>query len=465
MKSMVRGLLVWLSLALLMGMQTGWADETVRATGSCWLNGLSEEAALEIAKSEAKRRALEQAGRTAVMQHTATGNMALVADAVVTQTTGIFKRLDWGRSWQDGGKVFVELTAVVASEQLRADFMAIEAALKQKGLPRVGVLVSTRITDQKGSDLSASLPYSALGESIGSGIKSYFMSVTPEMNLVYRSADGRSNAAGLARKFNAAAAADRNVNLSHEELKAAAGRGDLRAEVEAQALARELGADLVIAGEVEMSVNARDLRGIPAVSLTVTPRLQVVDAHSGKTLALDQQSFSLGPVATAQAQNSLQTALHEIGKREGAELIGQLVRHWCRARTQVQLLVRGTTQSQLSALRTRLGDAGGEQNFVVRSLRDGVATVDYFSELPPEQLAALIDGMSPALFRVESMPEGRLQLVPAGFPDSIGLSGKRLAAVCVIAVLMVVLGIAIFVLLRKRAAPAGIREGDAHEHS
>lgn len=400
--------LVWMVAGILLAScpSGAGADETVTVVGSSWLQGLSDDAAAEIAKSEAKRRALERAGRTSVMQHTSTRNAALLSDAVVTQSEGVFTRLQWGRIWKEQGKIFVELTATVSSDRLRGDFMAIDAALKQKGLPRIGLVIPTKVLGHTEGGAPA---LTAFSEGVQSGIKSYFMSTTPEMNIVFRDAATGENAVGHARLFNPASHGDLSGNIAHEEIRLKDGE---QATQQAAALSRELGVDLVVVGEIVLQPVMDTVRGQRVMMLTVTPRLQAVDAASGKTLALNHHSYTLGPVAASRAQQELSNSLVQIGQREGAALLGQLVRHWCTSRSMVKLILRDATPQMVEQFRLQLEAIGGEQNFQLRSLRNGIAHVDFFTDLPPQRLSGILGGMKSAQFLVEDMPEGMMILSP-----------------------------------------------------
>ena len=408
-------ILLFLLAGLLFFAGEGWAkSKRVKVVGSAWLDGITEETALLLAKSEAKRRALEYAGRTAVASNTKVEDMMLVSDVVLTQTTGIITSMRWGKKWVENGKLNIELIAEIAAEKLDADFMAIEAALRDKGLPRIGMIISTEVSRLKGEpderDLSVQPPYSYYEDALISGVKLYFMKITPDMDIKYLDPDEKFLGMRLGEIYQVSSG-----NYSRQGKYSRKQR-----EQAAVDLSRELGLDMIVIGVVRIVVDEKFISGVEASSFNISPHLEIIQAGNNKTLALIDESFDTKPAFRAGAQKKLMRSLKRLGLREGRALMGQLIRHWCTNRGRVMLIVEGADQQILDRLKQDLKKLGGEQNVIVRSLHDGIGRIEFFSDIKRDELLNYLEELPDLEITVKSILEQEVYIKIDGVKETEG---------------------------------------------
>ncbi len=378
---------------------------TVTVVGSSWLNGLTTEAALILAKSEAKRRALERAGKNYISSSTETRNMLLVSDVVMTRSIGVLTNVKWGESWIKDGKIFVEMTADILTENFNADFMAIEKTLREVGMPRVGILICAEIGGTGNTELPNVKPYTFFREAFLGGLQLYFMKITPEMDIKYLSEDRKYDGGNLARLFNASARdkAGESSRLEIELKSGAENDSELKAII---AAGNEYGVDIIVVGNLRIVVEKRKLSGVDTVSYTFAPHVEVIQTSNNKTLAVIEESFTTEPLPVQGEHNEIMKSIKRIGLRIGRALMGQMLVHWSNNSYSMHIVLKEADYEKVGKLESALSKAGGEQRFVLRSMSSGIAHIDFYSDMTRDELQKYLSEQAEVDVDIESILEG-----------------------------------------------------------
>lgn len=479
-----------LLFVLLLADQASAGDVVVRVKGGAYLQGTTEDTALKQAREEAERRAVEEGGRTVLASQTQSYNMRLVQDVILAETTGIITQRVWGRSWKEDGKLWVELTATVSNEKVRADYLFIDAALKSKGYPSIGIAIdrevklTTEVRLETDIDLarertvtattgeadaagvivapgavalgageaqSASLSKreevtgsvnqalkveeketplnSALSEAFFDGIREYFQTVAPEMDVRHGALYEKAKEAkvrDLVRGGNSAAAAQ---------------------------LGEDLGVDLVITGRVAIREHLRPVQvgGYvrPFRVFEVFPRVDVVESQTGRSYAARNEAFVTPPVMT---EAELAQTLRMAGQRLGAYMLGQLLRQWCRSSGRVELLLSGVARAQLDSIEAHLRRTlDDDLSFTVKKLLEGEATVNVHSALSAPALAGALESVPELSITVTGMRESRIMAKVQGSRGVMASLGGREILIGGILAAMALILVAIAGLLVMKA--------------
>jgi len=353
----------------------------VKVVGSAYIEGLPESVALEEAREAAKRRAVEKGGRTLVQANTQVKNFELISDILLTQSQGVIKEMRWGKQWTEGRQIFIELTAVVKAANFESDVMAIEAILRNRGLPRIAMVVQEDVGTGLGKGACAA------------EIEDYF--VQKGLRMMDEEAVQRAMARESEDLFD-------------------------RPEM-AQALARRLGVDIVVVGKVRAKPGpVEELYGIKTISHTLEHQFTVVDQHLGVKLATKRESFKTRACPESEAEKSLLAALESVGKNLGPRLLAQMLVAWTKSQFSIEIFFANATQSALNALQADLRTMGGQQTWVVRSLRSGQAVVDFHSQLPMDAIAAHLEAQKAVPLRITDRLESKLVCEIIGTPSASG---------------------------------------------
>ncbi|MEL6340410.1 MAG: hypothetical protein AAFP04_07365 [Myxococcota bacterium] len=125
------------ALVAMILLQSGsaWASfKTVTVQGA----GMDEPAAVR----SALRKAIEEAGGVKITSASQMENYQLVLDTVIATSTGTVKSYDVLKRSRSGGLTQVQVKAVVSDENLFDDFETVRVAVRQKGAPKVLVMIA-----------------------------------------------------------------------------------------------------------------------------------------------------------------------------------------------------------------------------------------------------------------------------------------------------------------------------------
>ncbi len=383
---------------------SAYAGEKYKVIGSSYIGDMTQDTVLSLAKSEAERRAIEQAVKTVIGKNSKRDNVMILTDVVLSQNNGIIISEKWGKKWEKGGKLYIELTAEVEKNGLNEKYTAIEAALRANDLPRTGVIIKTNVVDINGTDLTETTPFSFYQEAFATGIKLYFTKLTPDMDIKFINADNSMDGEDYGKLFNKSAANnDQPHNMVFDELEVSA-ISEEDYEV-ALAVTRELGIDIAIVGTVNIVANIRDTQGIDVASFNISPHIEVIKTANSKLLAITEDSFTTKLSPVVKSQRLMIKSLKRLGLREGRTLMGQLVKHWVDNRYSCELIVKNASQRSITSLKHALDNLGGEQDFVVRSLRTGLAHIDFYSEFKICEVSEYLGKQTKVELDIESITE------------------------------------------------------------
>lgn len=133
------------------------ATKRVSAMGEAPVVDGDTARAIENAKRQARRNAIEQGAGVAVASRSIVRNFTLVADEIVSAASGVLLDEEWGKPEVAGGVAKVSLTATVAREAMED---AVCTAIKANHDPRIALV----FVERHGS---VDTPYSAQGAGRG----------------------------------------------------------------------------------------------------------------------------------------------------------------------------------------------------------------------------------------------------------------------------------------------------------
>ncbi len=352
-------------------------EKTVTVEGYVYSNGMPVSTVMvDLARDQARRRAIEMGGETVIERQTGVENFELVKDVILTDTRGLLKSQEWikyknGKDYQEkDGRLFVKLKAVVKIGRIESDIPAITELLAQKGNPRLAVLVR----QETGTGIDAGL-------------------VAGEINSIL-----------IDRRFNV---------MDYETAMEAIGReADVMFDTPEKAalLAQRLPVDFIIVGDVKAeSAEPFEEGGEELHRHNVSIRFSIIDKHLGRLVGVVQRSFYTKSALPASAGKRLQDALAATGKNVAEEVLTLLLNYFGYKTSHMELLFTNSTRAKLDKLRTALKDGlGGKQVFTIRSVRRGDAVVDFESQFIPDRVASFLEEQEEVPVFVNDQTESKL---------------------------------------------------------
>ena len=134
---MAPGIALALFLLVAVAADAAAVTRTVRATGMAPVEGGDRAAAFAEAKRAALRQAVEEGVGVLVSSATRVENFSVIADQILTQTTGYVRRFTLVEESEVEGVYRVVLDAVVDLRDLHRDLAGLRLALSETGNPRV----------------------------------------------------------------------------------------------------------------------------------------------------------------------------------------------------------------------------------------------------------------------------------------------------------------------------------------
>lgn len=352
-------------------------EKTVTVEGYVFINGMPVSTVMiDLAKDQARRRAIEMGGETVIERHTDVENFELVRDVMLTDTRGLLKSQEWGK-YKNGkeymekdGRLYVTLKAVVKVGRIESDVPAITELLAQKGNPRLAVLVR----QETGTGIDAGLVAGEINKILVDR-RFYVMDYDTAMEAIGREADVMFDAPD-----------------------------------KAALLAQRLPVDFVVVGDVHAEEAEPFSEGGEELHRhSVSIRFSVIDKHLGRLVGVVQRSFHTKGALAGSASKRLQDALSATGKNVAEETLAALLNYFGYKTSHIELLLANATRAKLDKLRGVLKDGlGGRQVFTIRSVRRGDAVVDFESQFTPDRLASFLEEQEGVPMFVNDQTESKL---------------------------------------------------------
>lgn len=329
------------------------AQDTVEVTVTG--EALSEESAL----NDAKRKALEQGGKSEISSRSQVENFELVRDTIYARADGIisdFKVLEKGEG--AGGTFYCKITAKVNKTAIASTWGEVQNVLDQIGRPAIAVYVREVID---GVPQDSSILESKIEERlVGAGFK------------VYAGEQLRA----IAEKEGADAASESNI-------------------AKLQAIAKDFGTQIFITGTAQANAaGVKDLFGEPTamyngdgmIKMYYTDTAQLIASHSVPNWRGGAQSFregspQAGKKALENAGRDLVNMTYDTAMKQWATRIS--------SGGELSLEIEGMTVGDALKLKQKLRDISQDKimNVTGPSVTKGNATFSIKAKMTAEELA------------------------------------------------------------------------------
>jgi hypothetical protein len=354
----------------------------VTAKGSGSIVGGDVAHAKDDAVEEALRNAIEQTLGTMIQAESLVENSQLIEDRILNKTEGYIQKYAVVQEGKNGPDLYeVTVKATVKTADLKSDLDAISTLMRRKNMPRVMVLVEERNVGE-----TANL----------AGL------VDANLNTAETALTDAFMAKGF--RFVDEATVSRNLNSAKA---AAIIEGNA---FQASALAKKVGAELVLAGKAFAKATEVELYGTKIRSQQATVTIKAIRANTGDVVAVSTAQGKYSHIEdVAGGTLAIQKACETVSK----DLIEKILAKWSTeisSGTTITLNVKNVRDfAQLSDFRGSLKTVvRGINSVVQRDFSDGFATLEVDMKGKSEDLA---QRLSTAAFqgykvKVTGMTEG-----------------------------------------------------------
>lgn len=355
--------------------------ETVEADGVAVILKGNTDIARDTAIADAQRKAVEQAVGVLMSSESLVENYDLVSDRILTQSAGYIQSYTIIAEDQTDTEYRVTIQAVIGTGSLDADLQAIQHLIRQKGNPRMMLLVEETIEG-------------ATQAGIGSGGISQ--------------AETRLSQAFLDAGFEVVDSATVTANINRDQaLKAV--EGDAAA---AAALGNQYGADVIITATAAASAGEKILNtSMKSHQAAITAKVVRADTGAVITTVTEQAKQAHIDDLTGGA-----AAIEKAAQQLADTLIPRILEQWrqeIQTATTIQLMVSNVSFAQLRTLKAVLSDEiRGVQEVYQRSFQANTARLDVEIQSTTEQLAEELFAKEFEAFSLDitGMSENRIDL-------------------------------------------------------
>ena len=315
--------------------------------------------AMEQAKQDALRRAVEQACGTFINSQTRTKNYAAVYDKAMASAAGYVEEFEIVAQRVENDVSYCTVRAVVSTESFESEWTRLAHTLAAEGNPRCMVVV---LEDNDADDRN---PPKTNGVVQGV-IENFFL----------------KQGVRLGDKSAADAARERDVEV-------AALKDDVK---KLAAMALSAGADVVIKGNAEARHAGRtELAGKTLARWTATINIRAY--HTDSAQMLMSNSYSL-PHNTTSYNAGGDDALRKCAERYASDILRDIGEAWRKRQNvtrTVQLVLENCGRTDFKALEAVLRDVDGVQDVQLRQLASGVCNIDVDWSYDTERLVVRLE--------------------------------------------------------------------------
>lgn len=317
--------------------------------------------AMEQAKQDALRRAVEQACGTFINSQTKTKNYAAVYDKALASAAGYVEEFEIVAQRVEGGVSYCTVRAIVSTESFESEWTRLVHTMAAEGNPRCMVVV---LEDNNADDQN---PAKTNGVVQGV-IENFFLKQGVRL--------GDKSAADAARERDVEAAAIRN------DVKRLA------------AMALSAGADVVISGNAEARQSGQsELAGQTLARWTATINIRAY--HTDSAQMLMSNSYSL-PHSTSDYYAGGDAALRKCAEKHASDILRDIGEAWRKRQNvtrTVQLVLEGCSRSDFKALEKALREVDGVQDVQLRQLASNICHVEVDWSYDTERLVVRLEEM------------------------------------------------------------------------
>ena len=260
-----------------------FSQRTVTVTG--------EGESKDEATTRALRAAVEQGVGVLVSSETLVQNNQLISDTIYSEVTGYVSTYDvLGDNGGEGGLWEVTVQATVSLAELRKDLQAIKILIEEKENPRIAVIFREYVD---GGELPAPVLQTAFEKLF---VDAKFDLINPEQHELIR---------------------ERDAALHYDD------------PIEAAALGREFGADVLILGEASAEMGeARSAHGVNIYSYQANVTVKAIKTDTAKVIAIVEDSATARGGGTKGETAIAREALKAAGDKVTEKLMGKIVEVW-----------------------------------------------------------------------------------------------------------------------------------------
>lgn len=315
--------------------------------------------AMEQAKQDALRRAVEQACGTFINTQTNTKNYAAVYDKVMASAAGYVEEFEVVAQRVEGGVSYCTVRAVVSTVSFESEWTRLAHTLAAEGNPRCMIVV---LEDNDAEDENP-----AKTNGVVQGVlENFFL----------------KNGVRLGDKSAADATRDRDA-------EAAALKDDVR---KLASLALSAGADVVIKGNAEARHAGRtELAGKTLARWTATINIRAY--HTDSAQMLMSNSYSL-PHNTTNYNAGGDDALRRCAEQHAADILRDIGEAWRKRQNvhrTVQLVLEDCSRADFKALEAALREVDGVQDIQLRQLASNVCNIEVDWSYDTERLVSRVE--------------------------------------------------------------------------
>lgn len=335
------------------------AERTITAVGTA--AGVDGKAREE-ARNNALRKAVEQAVGVFLTAQTETDGYKAIYDQIFASAVGYVKSFREDRSWTENGSTFVEITAVVSTQQFEHDWATIAHTIAREGNPRVLVSIQE---SPNADDASAEPVYDGVSQS---RIEEFLLD--KGLQLMDRAQSAR---------------------VTKRDLALANARDDVAAVA---ALGARFEADVVLVGSAEVRRAGSVTVGEATLyKYHVILNVRAIQTDSARLLC--SRSFDQ-TVNLLDRTSGAPKALAKVAEEAAPEILKDVVEAW-RQRAQVartvELRISPLDFAKYRSLRDELTQLEGVQAVNLREITESVASIEvqwaHTAELLAEHLGEL----------------------------------------------------------------------------